>query len=142
MIMIKNEKQLGITRKKLRDFETSLQDLKENFSSKNGIRYQIQADALQGDIKALRNEIKEYEKLKAGEIKTLSGRSIQDLPGLLIKARIARAMSQKELAETLGLKEQQIQRYESSNYASASLSRIVEVVQALNIRIEEKARLV
>ena len=42
-----------------------------------------------------------------------------DVPRLLIRARIARGLSQKSLAGRLVLKEQQIQRYEASEYASA-----------------------
>ena len=56
-----------------------------------------------------------------------------------IKARIAQGLSQKDLAERLKLKEQQIQRYEATDYASASLNRIKEVVTALGIDIGEPA---
>ena len=48
---------------------------------------------------------------------------------LLIRARIAQGLSQKSLAGRLGLKEQQIQRYEASEYASASLARIRSVAE-------------
>jgi ribosome-binding protein aMBF1 (putative translation factor) len=49
----------------------------------------------------------------------------------LIKARIAAGMSQASLAKSLRLKPQQIQRYEASKYASASLSRVLEVARVL-----------
>ena len=61
--------------------------------------------------------------------------SIESLPLLLIKARIAANLTQKDLAKQLGLKEQQIQRYEATDYASASLSRIIQVSQKLNIKL-------
>ena len=57
--------------------------------------------------------------------------TVAELPATLIKARIARGLSQKDLADRIGLKEQQIQRYEATDYASASLTRIKEVVSAL-----------
>ena len=38
---------------------------------------------------------------------------------------------QKSLAGRLGLKEQQIQRYEASEYASASLARVRSVAEVL-----------
>ena len=41
--------------------------------------------------------------------------------------------SQKDLAQRLGLKEQQIQRYEATGYASASLARIQEIIEALGV---------
>ena len=46
-------------------------------------------------------------------------------------ARVARGLNQKTLAGRLGLKEQQIQRYEASEYASASLARIRSVAEVL-----------
>ena len=57
--------------------------------------------------------------------------TVAELPATLIKARIARGLSQKDLADRIGLKEQQIQRYEATDYASASLTRIKEFVSAL-----------
>ena len=47
-------------------------------------------------------------------------------------------LTQKELARRLGLKEQQIQRYEATRYAGASLTRIQAVVEALGVRIHER----
>ena len=61
--------------------------------------------------------------------------TLDDLPRLLVRARIAAGMSQKALAERMGLKEQQIQRYESSDYSSASLSRLREVAKALDFSV-------
>ena len=56
---------------------------------------------------------------------------MSELPRLLIKARIARGLSQKSLAGRLGLKEQQNQMYEASEYASASLARVRSVAEVL-----------
>ncbi|MHB8320387.1 MAG: helix-turn-helix domain-containing protein [Acidimicrobiales bacterium] len=55
------------------------------------------------------------------------------MPRLLVRARIRAGLSQRLLAERLGLKEQQIQRYESSDYASASLSRLRQVAAAVGL---------
>ena len=49
----------------------------------------------------------------------------------LIKARIAAGMSQASLAKSLRLKPQRIQRYEASKYASASLTRVLQVARLL-----------
>lgn len=68
--------------------------------------------------------------------------SLEALPRALIKARIAAKLSQKDLAERLGLKEQQIQRYEATEYNSANLARVIEVSLALRIKFgyQRKAR--
>ena len=69
--------------------------------------------------------------MKAGEFRLDRLAAVDELPTVLIKARISQGLSQKDLAERIGLKEQQIQRYEATDYASASLSRIKEVASAL-----------
>lgn len=56
---------------------------------------------------------------------------IEVLPEMLIEERQRMGLTQKQLAERMGLKEQQIQRYESTRYQSASLRRLGEVAQAL-----------
>ena len=55
------------------------------------------------------------------------------LPALLIRARIARGLSQRELADLMGLKKQQIQRDEATDYATAKWSRIREVADVLSM---------
>jgi HTH-type transcriptional regulator / antitoxin HipB len=61
--------------------------------------------------------------------------SIAELPIALIKKRIKLGLAQKELADKLGIKEQMIQRYESSQYESVGFSRLIEVSKALDIEI-------
>lgn len=46
-------------------------------------------------------------------------------------------MTQKELAEKMGVKEQQVQRDEANQYSSAGFQRITAVTEALNIKIQE-----
>jgi HTH-type transcriptional regulator/antitoxin HigA len=66
---------------------------------------------------------------------------VYQLATLLIKARIAWAWTQRCLAERLGVAEQQIRRYESTGYRSASLTRICNVAEALGITITDGAEL-
>ena len=44
--------------------------------------------------------------------------SLEDVPAALVMARTAAGLTQSELADKLGLKEQQIKRYEATGYAS------------------------
>ena len=46
-------------------------------------------------------------------------------------------MTQKELADKIGVREQQIQRYEASQYSSASFDRLCSIADALNIDITQ-----
>lgn len=97
---------------------------------------QAELDGINSIIDELKHKIHEYESLKAGLITTLEAKSLQELPSILIRARIAKGLSQGQLAKRLGLKEQQIQRYESEEYASASLRRLTEVADALDLSMQ------
>ena len=59
--------------------------------------------------------------------------SLAELPTLLVKARIARGWTQRDLADALGVAEQQMQRYEATGYRAASLARLCDVAEALNV---------
>ena len=95
---------------------------------------QAQVDAVSSQLADLEAELREYEAVREGEVqdgRVECGRPT--CPALLIKARIAQGLSQRELANRLGLKEQQIQRYEATDYATAKWSRIREVAGALSM---------
>ena len=100
---------------------------------------QAQADAVSSQLADLEAELREYESVRAGEFRMDRLRVVADLPALLIKARISQGLSQKELADRLGLKEQQIQRYEATDYATAKWSRIREVASAFGIDLSNPA---
>ena len=130
--MIKNERQYRITRAQAARFAKALEALSQGLNP-NGLHPLIakaQVDAMSSQLADLEGELREYESLKAGRFQMDSLKLVAELPSILIKARIAQGMSQRELAERVGLKEQQIQRYEATDYASASLARIREVVSA------------
>jgi len=57
--------------------------------------------------------------------------TINNVPELLISWRIAKNWTQKELSEKLGLAEQQVQKYERTDYATATLATLFKVAAAL-----------
>lgn len=146
--MIKNERQYCVTKDQVQKFEQSLTKLtkcSEEAKQVDTLLWQAKKAAIESQLDDLRDEIKEYERLAKSPsnkpIVLVKG-SIEALPKALIAARIAAKISQKELAEQLGLKEQQIQRYEATNYASANLARVIKVSQALGIKLPSIRRMV
>lgn len=97
------------------------------------LRRKLEVAAVEGQLSELRAQLGEYDDLREGHAPVGELSSLDDLPRLLVRARIAAGLSQRLLAERLGLKEQQIQRYESSNYSSASLSRLRQVAAAVGL---------
>jgi ribosome-binding protein aMBF1 (putative translation factor) len=137
--MIKNEREYRITVAQANKFEQALSQLATSQASfgLHPLIQKAQRDALQSQLDELREQTAEYESLKSGQQAVISLNSLEELPRALIQARIAAGLSQRELAERMGLKEQQIQRYEATEYASADFTRINEVARALGLRVRE-----
>ena len=137
--MIKNERQYRITRAQVERFERTIKELRSRSQTESNVHPLIakaQEDAVSSQLEDLKREMREYESLKTSEFPIDELEVVSGLPSMLIKARIARGMSQRDLAERIGLKEQQIQRYEATDYASASLSRIREIVSGLSGEVD------
>lgn len=58
-----------------------------------------------------------------------------DIGPLLIETRIARGISQRQLADLVSVKQPQIARWEVSKYRTATLSKVDEVARALDLDI-------
>jgi transcriptional regulator with XRE-family HTH domain len=93
-------------------------------------------------LQDLEAALHEYEDLKSGGPKTLELNSLDALPKVLIQARIAAGLTQEDLAARLGVKLQQIQRYEASDYQTASFARLREIARVLGLRVRETVELV
>jgi DNA-binding XRE family transcriptional regulator len=136
--MIKNEREYHITKREARKFEDAIAGLPDPAmiqDENNRLFEQLQADALRSQLDDLHAQLLAYEHLRAGERRIVPIGSMLQLAEALIAARIAAGLTQRELAERLGMKEQQIQRYEATDYESASLARIAEIADALGIQI-------
>ncbi len=132
--MIHNARQYRITKAQAAKFAEALKAFDTRPAAHLGVHPKLvkaQCDALASQLESLNEEINEYERLRKSRRRQIDLAVVTDLPQALIRARIAAGISQRELALRLGLKEQQIQRYEATKYASASLSRVIEVAQAI-----------
>jgi transcriptional regulator with XRE-family HTH domain/Zn-dependent peptidase ImmA (M78 family) len=139
--MISNERQYRITKAAAEKFKQLVDELDTRAPAPKGMHPRLvnaQREAAQSQLDELLEEIAEYERLKTGNVPVIQLDSLDELPDGLIKARIASGLSQKDLAERLNLKEQQIQRYEADRYASASLQRIVEIAHAIGISVRKE----
>lgn len=94
-------------------------------------------DGLRSQLEDLEAELAEYDALREGRVATLEAESIVGIGEALIKARIVRNLTQKELAERLALAEQQVQRYEATQYRGVAAERLQQVADALKLRVHE-----
>ncbi|MXP54226.1 helix-turn-helix domain-containing protein [Pantoea sp. Seng] len=133
--MIKNDKQLTITKRKAKEFEAAIQNMKNE--GIHPLLFQAQINALKLQHDELISEIEDYEQVKSGSYAVFDVKNISELPKALIRSRVYLGLTQLDLAQKLGMKEQQVQRYENTEYASASFSTILSVVDALDLKITE-----
>jgi HTH-type transcriptional regulator/antitoxin HigA len=135
--MIANDRQYKITMRQLQRLEHALSEMEARPGKTSTSDWLARASlkALVSEADILRSEVAEYEALLACPAESFAPSGLSELPRDLIRARIARGLSQRELADLLGLKEQQVQRYEATQYSSASLRRLQEVAAALGLDV-------
>jgi HTH-type transcriptional regulator / antitoxin HigA len=142
--MITNDRQYKIAKTQIENFQQSLDSLALTSSTAKNIHpklIEVQKNAIESQLNDLLSEAKEYEDLKAGKIAITEVNSLKDLPLALIKARIANGLTQAELAEKVGVKMQQIQRYEAEKYDSASVKTLLKIAEHLNININAEVQI-
>ena len=142
--MIKNEKQYRITRAQVRRFQDAIAELASQKRPANisPRLWAAQRQAAQSQMEELQEQVEAYERLHVGKSKEVILDGVEDLPKALIRARIAAGMTQEGLARRLGVKPQQVQRYEATEYESASFARVLKVARALGLTMPRSARLV
>ncbi len=137
--MIKNQKQFLITKSQLAKMKEALKRSLEKRPSMDPKIYEAMISGLKAQIEELQQEISEYEDLRARKIPIVI-RSLEEIPAILIKTRIAKGLTQDKLAKLVHLKPQQIQRYEKSDYRGVRFERIVQIGEALGVSFEEKVK--
>jgi ribosome-binding protein aMBF1 (putative translation factor) len=135
--MIKNEKQYNITKRKLLGIQEEISRIKgrhEQPTAKEQLIL-ISMVSIQEDME---NEIAEYDFLKTNKAKILKSRSISELPTLITEYRIASGLTQKEFSKKIGMKEQQLQRYEAENFQGISFKNLIKILQIMGLDITIK----
>lgn len=131
--MIKNEKQYNISKKRLAELELTIATKQPKILSNSK-----REGALNSVVRiknSLKEEIKQYESLKTKGIPLRRKVSVTQLPKILIEHKIAKGLTQKQFSEMLGIKEQQLQRYEAENFSSVSFGRLMKYIELVNIKI-------
>ncbi len=132
---IKNQWQYRHAKAQAEKFAEVLAHFDESPAAHSGVHPRLiraQKETVASELEVLRAEIKAYEKLRRKKTGLNRLELVAELPELLIEARIAAGLTQSALADELGVKPQQIQRYEATSYAQASLARIQAIADAIH----------
>lgn len=81
----------------------------------------------------LQEEVQSYERLRRGDRKELA--NFQELGQILIALRIVSGLTQRELAERLGVHESQVSRDERNDYHGITMDRANRIIAALGFQL-------
>src|SRR5207248_10760005 len=88
----------------------------------------------EGVIRQLDDELREYDQLKSGELKLPKIDRLDQIAPFIAKFRIAKGVSQTELARRLGVSKQVVSRYEETEYQTVAISRLQEILDAIGVK--------
>jgi HTH-type transcriptional regulator/antitoxin HigA len=140
--MIGTDRQVARARAELEQLRDALRS--EEAESPQAVAAELAAAAvagIQAQIDELEAEIAEYEELRTGRLVTMPVTSLLDISKVLIAARLSAGLTQTELAERIGVSQQQVQKDEAGDYTRASLERLHSVAALLGVQLEGTARL-
>jgi DNA-binding XRE family transcriptional regulator len=133
--MIRNESEYQEAVRRLREERDRLAEhrkrLKEMGLASDEVKRAI--DPLGSFHEQLAEEVESYERLRRGELDEL--RNLHGLGTMLVALRIALGITQRELAERLGVHESQISRDERNEYHAITVDRASRILDVLGVEL-------
>jgi DNA-binding Xre family transcriptional regulator len=132
MNMIKNDAQRERTLVQIEGFRKALTQAERAMSGKRAATVRASYESM---IRQLEDEVREYDQLKAAEFTLPPVQRLDQIAPSIVKMRVAKGISQTELARRVGVSKQVISRYEGNDYQTVGLTRLQEILDALDIKI-------
>lgn len=129
--MIKSDAQRERTSAQIEGFRQALAGVAQE---KPGKRSAAIRGSYEGMIRQLEDELRGYDQLKSGELVLPNVNRLDQIAPFIAKIRIAKGISQTELARRLGVSKQVISRYEENDYQTVSMARLQEILDAIGIK--------
>jgi hypothetical protein len=130
--MIKNEKQYGVSKKWLNEISEAIIKL-NNDTEHDPLGNKLMLNAHLHMKQEIEQEILLYEMLKKDKKGAFKERLFSELPTLLTEYKIKSGLTQKEFSAQLGIKEQQLQRYEADNFKSVTFKNLLKFLDAIGL---------
>jgi DNA-directed RNA polymerase specialized sigma subunit len=139
--MIANESEYQEATKRLTDEQERLAALTQRLrlEGKTDTEVKRVTDPMWSFHLQLAEEVESYERLCRGQFSEIQ--NLHGLGRLLIGLRIARGMSQRELAEKLGVHESQVSRDERNEYHGLTVQRAARILDVLGARLTSHVEL-
>jgi HTH-type transcriptional regulator/antitoxin HigA len=132
--MIKSDAQRERTVAQIEGFQQALAKVEKGTPGK---RSKAVRGSYESMIRQLEDELHEYDQLKSGALALPHVERLDQVAPFIARIRIAKGISQTELARRLGVSKQVISRYEENEYqtvAMAAMARLQEILDAIGIK--------
>lgn len=129
--MIKTDAQRARTVAQIEGFRRALdQQVAVDKSAKRSVAVR---GSYEGMIRQLEEEVQEYDHLKAGSVSIPPLERLDQIAPFIVRLRIAKGVSQTELASRLGVSKQVVSRNEEDDYQGVGLERLQSILDALGV---------
>ena len=133
--MIRTEQEYQLTLQNLAEQDERLKlqaaQLKGMKLTKEGIKRVL--DPVRVFAEQMREEVATYERLKRGEFDAME--NLAGMGQMLIALRISKGLTQRELAQRMGVNESQVSRDERNEYHGITLDRAQRILEVLEVRM-------
>ena len=136
--MIRNENEYQEAVKRLREEAERLKEQKSELQSMDLSKEEIKRvlDPVRSFHEQLKEEVASYERLKRGDFDELH--NFDGLGRLLVALRIAKGITQRDLADRSGVHESQVSRDERNEYHGVTVERANRILEALGVDLRSE----
>jgi HTH-type transcriptional regulator / antitoxin HigA len=131
--MIKSDAQRERTVAQIEGFRQALAKVEEGAPGK---RFKAVRESYESMIRQLEQELHEYDQLKSGELPLPHVERLDQIAPFIAKIRIAKGISQTELARRLGVSKQVVSRYEENEFQTVAMTTLQEILDAIGIKTQ------
>jgi HTH-type transcriptional regulator/antitoxin HigA len=131
--MIKSDAQRERTAAQIEGFQQALAKVAQDKPAKRSAAIRGSYESM---IRQLEDELHEYDLLKSGELALPHIERLDQIAPFIARIRIAKGVSQTELARRLGVSKQVISRYEENEYQTVAIPRLQEILDVIGIKAD------
>ncbi|MDB5322992.1 MAG: transcriptional regulator [Phycisphaerales bacterium] len=139
--MIRTENEYRSSLERIEQIEQLLKDQEKKLAAE-GLRAEQIKRALDPSRvlhEQVKEEVESYQRLKKGRFEEL--RNLHGVGQMLIGVRIALGLSQRELAEKIGVHESQVSRDERNEYFGVTVERAARILDALGVEMTTRVKM-
>lgn len=136
--MIDSERQYQATKERMSEFEEALAHAEDRASERHPLYQQVLRKNLEDELYTVYEALSAFERRSGGESEAAL-LAVSDLPTALIRARIQAELRQVDLANRLGLTEQQVRDYEARRYDDVAPELLRSIAEMLGVHLPDAA---